>query len=92
MDDAAMEARTDRSYASYVVRVWTRGLDDDADVRVRVERVDSGELVDVHGDAARRLAAMIEAAIRVASGAPRSPDRPREAVGPGSDLPSRRGA
>jgi hypothetical protein len=80
---------TKAAYRSYVIRAWTQGPDDAARVRVRIERVESGEQVDISGAAASRLATAVEAAIRGATrqmlteepstsswseDAPRSPD------------------
>lgn len=58
---------TKAAYRSYVIRAWTQGPDDPARVRVRIERVESGEQVDISGSAASQLAAAVEAAIRGAT-------------------------
>ncbi len=55
------------SYRSYVIRAWRSGHGDDARARIRIERVESGEQVDLSGDAARLLAASVESAIVTAS-------------------------
>jgi hypothetical protein len=58
---------TSAGHRSYVIRAWTRPSDAQARTHVRIERVESGEQVDLRGAAANRLAAAVEAAIREAS-------------------------
>ena len=79
-----MAVMDEPSYRSYVIRAWRSGRGDDARARIRIERVELGEQVDLEGSAATRLAASIEAAIDAASNALSAGDPAERSAGPGA--------